>query len=173
MSELFDDLSRIVGSGIQRRQMLKLIGIAFAGGTIPALWLTRAAAFQMQACNQTFHVTKGNLLPSNCPPDQDGRDAICSPYCAQFKTQLITSAAARCPTTCPPTPIVPDDSTCLAECDLDGALTCTESMTLRCHCDAPPNKSCCGLNNYCDKPAQVCCGVRCVTMGQRCSETSG
>lgn len=95
MSQLFDDLSRIVGSGITRRRMLKLIGIAFAGGTLPALWPTRAGAFV--ACAQTFDGgadTSISVESCHVTVFPDDKDKCCD-------AALQKLSKLMCPTTCP------------------------------------------------------------------------
>jgi hypothetical protein len=171
MAELFDDISRIVGSHLPRRRMLKLIAGVFAGGALPAaLWPTRSAAFVM--CGLQFTAGGHSSFPlagcKNAPGST--QQTAGNSCCDAALNNALASAQQQCVTTCPRAALVAGTWDCTSSCsttDVD-SVTCAGNGTFYCYCDAGPNLSCCGLNNYCNKPAQNCCGTTCVAAGTQC-----
>jgi hypothetical protein len=178
MSQLFDDLSRIVGSGIPRRQMLKLMAAAFTGGVLPALWPTPAAAYI--ACTKQFTAMWDTQTTVDCPDTLNvgpsaWKDNTCqarADCCGTTATnQAITSAQGQCPTTCPY--IVVDTAwSCSGYCNAEANLVCRVSATVHCDCIAPTGKKCCGFNNFCTSGTQSCCGTFCVPFGSPCPSSA-
>jgi hypothetical protein len=168
MAELFDEISRIVGSGVPRRQMLRLMAVAFAGGALPALWPARAAAFEV--CNETFNAgSLGGNPGGNCDGlSHDDLLNTCNAYYAGYLHSLIQTNAGRCPATCPP---FVDSYGTSAECiEHYGDFYCAvTNVVLRCHCNAPPGHTCCGVGVFCTPGTQKCCGTYCAPLNQTCS----
>jgi hypothetical protein len=169
MAELFDDISRIVGSGVPRRQMLRLMAVAFAGGALPALRPARVAAFEI--CNQTWNAgSRWELLQNvNCVgKTHDEMINECNPHYFGILDQLLRDNAGRCPTTCPP---FVDSYDTDAECIQPyGEPQCeVNNVILRCHCNPPPGQTCCGLHVFCTPSTQKCCGTYCAPLNQTCS----
>ncbi|MET0623684.1 MAG: hypothetical protein ABW250_11940 [Pyrinomonadaceae bacterium] len=168
MSELFDDLARIVGSGVPRRRMLKLMAVAFTGGALPVLRPAWAGAFEV--CNQTFNAgNKGKTTSLDCDPSESADDLKnrCNPTYFELLTSLISINASRCPSTCPP---FVDSYTEFGQCDDTSNLYCeVKNVVLRCHCNPPPGKTCCGIGVFCTPATQKCCGTYCGPINQPCT----
>lgn len=168
MAELFDDISRIAGSGIPRRQMLRLIAGVLAGSAIPALWATRASAFV--ACGTSFNFMTGSealLYPCATSGLHHDLGVEC---CQKARDKGVEAAKLQCPSTCPYIVVTswqcnPDAGTCGQN---DDRLVCSGEGYYYCHCDASPGHSCCGAGTYCTTATQKCCGTFCGPIGQPC-----
>jgi hypothetical protein len=167
MAELFDDISRIVGSGMPRRRMLRLMAVAFAGGALPAsLWPAQAQG--VQQCGYQFTIPDmGTFVEVNCSAmTSDQMRDQCIPRCQQTLNSLPPTYASQCPTTCPPS----GTSGCSWSCEDGDTLYCiATNIKLSCHCDAPAGQTCCSLGVYCNGRTQKCCGTYCGPIGQTCA----
>jgi hypothetical protein len=174
MSELFDDISRITGSGIPRRRMLKLIAVTFAGGALPMLWPTRAATFE--DC-QPFNVPCDvEVTAQNCSSlhDTDLQNVILQ-CCEANRVKAEQQARSKCPNNYPlAIPYVAVD--CHGTCN-GNKYTCTSNDLYCCYCDAPPGQRCCGVNAngvvvHCSTTTQKCCGAGCIPIANFCRPTN-
>lgn len=77
MAEIFDDITRIVGSQIPRRRALTLIGSALAGGVLGTLWPTRAWAACKQRCSDSSECADAGCGP--CCPGDTANSRCCDP----------------------------------------------------------------------------------------------
>jgi hypothetical protein len=72
MSKLFDDISRIVGSSMPRRQALKMILMGVVGSGVVSLWPKRVEASQV--CSSGFCQSAGVI---QCGKDEVGQLCCC------------------------------------------------------------------------------------------------
>lgn len=162
MAELFDNITRVFGSGLPRRRMLQLLAGVFAGGALPALWPARAAGI-VQCATPFPGGDNDAIFVENChtlifPGDHD--------RCCNAALNRVSRA--NCPTTCPK---IGGDWTCNSTCsetNPDKLVCAGAGSNLYCYCDAPPGKNCCGIGNYCTSGTQKCCGTFCGPIGQPC-----
>jgi hypothetical protein len=178
MAELFDDLSRIVGSGIPRRRMLKLIAITFAGGALPALWPTRAAALVGCGPGYSFYVPcDAEVTAQNCSSLHGTELQNVNIQCCEAnRVKAEQQAQSKCPNACPiatPAGAVNCHGTCNGN-----KFTCTSNDPYQCGCDAPVGWICCGRNAqgivvYCFTATQKCCGNYCREIGKPCQDSPG
>jgi hypothetical protein len=167
MSELFDDISRIVGSKIPRRQALRLIVRGLTGTTLAALNIRRSAG--------AVHESDAGIEwigPTSYSPFQN----LCSP------TAGLGTVRERCTpgkTVCEPgSPVearcCPSGQAC---CQLGGNKFCCPANSLcvsgRC-CPSGNNGEICGASNIacCCPTNTVCCndnqGLCCQKKEQCC-----
>jgi hypothetical protein len=159
MSELFDDISRIVGSQIPRRQALRLIVGGITAAVLSNLGFEHAAQAQSATCR---------VASSSCVPCSPGQTSNCktaggSPLCC---------AGVQCPTSrfnvgqCCPT-----ESQCCGTgcCDVSCVCTCdTNCCTLERACPPGPQGFCCPEGMRCkDRDKRECCSL--VPFGQDCN----
>ena len=119
MAELFDKISRIVASQVPRRQALKMLVGAIAGGAVTLALPGRAKA---QTCPNQF-VANG-VACSSTP----------AAACTQARINAMTIAQNRCAPNCSPTC---DAGVC--NTSVNGGQTCGFA-TFRCTC-TPGNPS--------------------------------
>lgn len=105
MSELFDDISRVIGSQLPRRRLLKLLAGVLAGGAIGALRTSNAQT--TYACGQEFTLTGRasieeidceNLIKKSDAPAFLNARKNCL---AEARLDAQADAKARCPPMCP------------------------------------------------------------------------
>ncbi len=85
MAELFDDISRVVGSQIPRRRALRLIGGGLAGAALTALWPRRTEAGPADCPDQS----------SSAQADQSFRGSCSDGASVGKATEKACAAAAR------------------------------------------------------------------------------
>jgi hypothetical protein len=101
MSELFDDISRVIGSQLPRRRLLRLLAGVLAGGALGALRTSHAQT--IYPCGQEFPLTGRAVLDnidcSHLPPlDYQNQVTNCYP---EARNDGLADAKAHCPPTCP------------------------------------------------------------------------
>jgi hypothetical protein len=182
MSEKFDDIARIIGSELPRRQVLRLISSALAGATLAALRLGSVeAAPRTRRCGEQFIVSSTGTEPlDNCATQPNSvRLAAATRACENGLQNNRNRAAMECPPSCPSLELPsrpgsgfgcnPASARC---CDSDQA-RCIQSLT-EFVCSCPTPREICNNGLECCPPGQICCGRKecCLAancMNQRCN----
>ena len=169
MAELFDDISRIVGSNMPRRRALNLIMGAVAGSGVAALWPTRTGAVNAQnlACDQEFQKTAhGWISVNNCvglreaggAPWLDKKRAACA---EGRRLARIAAAGVICPPNCDN--LIGISYTCFNySCGGNTLVQCDCTVKYKC-CSSPCGRRCCSSN-------EICCDQTCCPSNRVCCE---
>jgi hypothetical protein len=178
MAELFDDITRIVGSNISRRRALTFIMDAVIGGSVAALWPVRAKA-QTSCCLQPFPWVKATTLPHKIIPvpggQRYGRLGERALHFAACAWRIVENTQnVVCPEGCPNLSIVTID--CKFEwrpelhayfCEIISAIyiccpTGFTGVTGVGQTECCPNNRACNNHKVCCPDGQICCGgVKC------------
>jgi hypothetical protein len=156
MAELFDDISRMVGSRIPRREIIRLTAGALAGSALTALWPTRVRA-RRQACNDPngFQVIGQATVPffGGCGSANDAAALTKARAAAETDSK---AKSKQCPAECPVPQRISSHPTTLCSCT---NFSCKETVTLTdkyiCTCD--PQRAC-NNNDICCPDPQICVG---------------
>ena len=173
MAELFDDISRIVGSAVPRRQALRLIIHAFAGGVAATLLPTRAGAsllLQQATCNTDFFQGgTGEATVGYCDQIQ-GADFFNARNnaCSDARGKVRAEAGKKCPASCPSVQeiswICPHPNGSAPHCSSDNTvLIVNGGGTYRCIC---PSGVVCG--GVCCSTGSTCCSGVCCPPNYSC-----
>jgi hypothetical protein len=152
MAELFDNLTRIVGSKLPRRRAFKLVLSALVGGSVAAL----RPAYAMDVdhpCNTVFDVPgTGSVSVQNCQGLTTAqKEAKKDPACEAAKNAAQnTSAFAACPVECLHKEFVSWKCE-QCQCFSSDKFECKGTAKYKC-CNV------CGSGNKCCASNQVCCG---------------
>jgi hypothetical protein len=168
MSELFDDISCMVGGPMPRRRVIRLAARALAGSTLAALWPRRVKAYECNpaattfpGCNTNFDIqAKGSVEGYGCSASD------LSAACAAAKQGVQNAATAfSCPAACPVLELQTAPQYCICEgchatgnTGLGGEIVRKDAVatgTYRCVCP-PPRTVCNG----------VCCAKACDANGR-------
>lgn len=169
MSELFDDISRIVGSQIPRRQAMSLILKGLAGAALVTLWPERFVTGQTSPkCTTSLTIlcsgTGGDHF--NCLTPMDCRDKTVNTKCSVGTCIQVPncsdSRGVCCECKCP-------NQICNGECCLPPKPFC-EGICVECRNgsdqDCPGNLLC--RNNKCCPNDGTCTGNACCAPGLQC-----
>lgn len=156
MAELFDDISRIAGSKISRREAARLIARALVGGAAISLWPRSTQAFAQQAtCNSQFTAGATAQYPlQDCNAYKDTASATPAKTtaCASASDTARNSAATKCPAACPS--IQQESWTC------PQSVICADLNTIEVRGSGQYKCVCktivCG--GHCCSSGQICCG---------------
>lgn len=180
MAELFDDISRMVGGSMPRREVIRLAAAALAGSALAALWPARvkangceAAATTFPGCNTYFDVqAKGSVDGYGCT------DADLSAACDAAKQGVQNAAGSfSCPAACPVLEVQTAPHCVCVECQATGSTglggevirkVAVAAGTYRCVCPSP--RTIC--NGVCCAEGQTCCGTACWPKAQCCGGTT-
>lgn len=161
MNNLFDDVSRVIGSPVSRRKVLGMVGGAVGGAVLASLGL-RAAAFGQETSENK----------PKCGPHQTPCGKIC---CDSVRVCVdgiccppghINCAGKCCGGTCTNGKCCGKDSHyCGGVCCPNGQICCNGkccgSTAAVCH-----NGKCCISGNVCNgvccQPNEICCKGKCV-----------
>lgn len=162
MSELFDEISRMVGSRMPRRQVIRLAAAALAGSAFSALWPARVWA-RTVACDTSFPHGPTSGTVSAVSATQMNLDRAC----VEAKKNNKESAQVQCPTNC--SGIVIIDQTCdFGNYGLfNGQLTLTASGNFKC---GEANRVCNDNTVYCPT-GKICCGGKTCCTQAACAPT--
>ena len=138
MQSVFDDVARILASPLPRRQALKLVGGALAGGVLGALGVNPAAA------------------QSNATKCKIGTFA-CGTGCCSSNTQTC------CTTGTSPFCVSKGKICCGSTSCSNNQTCCTTGSKPFC---ATKGKTCCGSTSC--SSDQTCCNGTCCAKGQKC-----
>jgi hypothetical protein len=139
MSFLLDDVARILASPLPRRQAVKLLGGALAGGFLGALGLRRATA-------------------------QDQPDVKCAAPKVKCGTKCCVATDQCCNTPGYVLFCAPKTRVCCGHKSCPATDKCCTTATPP-FC-AVKTHTCCGATSC--KPGEVCCNGVCCAVGRRC-----
>lgn len=146
MSELFDDISRIVGGPMPRRQVIRLAAGALAGSALAVLWPARSKA-QSGGCPELFAVDSTTTHQYDVCTDAEKAQ-----FCTIAKQENTHIAGDVCPSTCGSLMLI-SMTDCNPVCQ-GGNMTASITGNYIC-C---PTKRVCKNKTFCCSPTQACCG---------------
>lgn len=177
MSELFDEISRIVGSPIPRRRALKAVGGALIGAVFATSVYRKASSAQTMSycCAGPGGSCFSQDEPLFCDPRLPWTQEKCEVSGYEWRPGHSCCSDGH---TCPPTTSVCCGATC---CDLDsiclGDVCCPtnrvcQNSTLCCPSGTVcVNNACCPTNRVCTNPTTnqtICCSSGRCCGGTKC-----
>jgi hypothetical protein len=169
MTSTFDDMSKVLASGVSRRDALKLIGGTVGGSALAALGIgrARAAVSSCAAFCANFHGAAHAQCMQTCK--QCGSDP--SRLCFNFgPSPSVTCCPGPGPVTCCSGP--------------NGSTTCCPSGSNCCFAFATNTTTCCpsgthccqsfdGTSTTCCANGAMCCDATCCIAGDVCCSAPG
>lgn len=164
MAELFDDISRMVGGPMPRRQVIRLAASALTWGALSTLWPARVSA-RRQACGtESFmRVAQATKSAENC-------EKAYNQACAAAKADCLSQAKDICRNSPCPVPKEQNGAHCEGVTGPVTGNTCNAKVSYTgwylCTCTA---LRACSDNTVCCPPTQVCCGGRTCCPAANCN----
>lgn len=168
----FDGLSKALATATSRRQALKILAAAVAGGALSLIGSREVGATPPcrrvgQPCRQDEECCDFFCPPGTgrcaCPPDfavcRRRRRCVLCPSPCTFDPETCQCDCPPCPDSCSDNPCGVDPVRVCGQNPLTGACLCAQTVTGECDCFQPI----CGVGPECSAEAPDCpAGFRCV-----------